>query len=244
MADDIEHLGGDVLLGREVTRIEERGSRRVLGTREGEEVDTALVVACAGLQADRVAALTGTSSRDYRIAPFRGGFFSLAPDARPLVKGMIYPVPDPSFPFLGVHFTRRIDGEVWAGPNAVPALAREGYERMNLNVRDTRDLLGYRGTWRLALRYARTGAGEIWRDAVKTAAVREMQRYLPELEGRHVLRGRAGMRAQVVTKEGSLVDDFLIERDSAAVHVVNAPSPAATASLAIADWIVRDLVDA
>ena len=242
IADDIEQAGGDVLLGREVTRIEERGPRRVLRTRSGEEVDTALVVACAGLQADRVAALTGTSSRDYRIAPFRGGFYTLAPEARRLVKGMIYPVPDPSFPFLGVHFTRRIDGEVWAGPNAVPALAREGYGRTSVDLRDARDLLGYRGMWRLALRYSRTGAGEIWRDAVKAAAVRQMRRYLPELEARHVSHGRAGMRAQVVTKEGSLVDDFLIERDGAVAHVVNAPSPAATASLAIGEWIVRDLV--
>ena len=206
-------------------------------------MDTALVVACAGLQADRVAALTGTSSRDYRIAPFRGGFYTLAPEARRLVKGLIYPVPDPSFPFLGVHFTRRIDGEVWAGPNAVPALAREGYARTSINLRDARDLLGYRGMWRLALRYSRTGAGEIWRDVVKAAAVRQM-RALPAGARRLATSrtGEPGMRAQVVTTEGSLVDDFLIERDGAAVHVVNAPSPAATASLAIGEWIVRDLV--
>src|SRR5262249_37912484 len=227
---------------REVTWIGQRGSRRVLETRRGDQVDAAMVVACAGVQADRVAALTATASRDYRIAPFRGGFFSLAPEARRLVKGLIYPVPDPSFPFLGVHFTRRIDGEVWAGPNAVPALAREGYSRTSVNLRDARDLLGYRGMWRLALRYARTGAGEIWRDAVKAAAVRQMRRDLPELEERHVLRGSAGIRAQVVTNEGSLVDDFLVERDGGVVHVVNAPSPAATASLAIGDLIAEDLV--
>lgn len=244
VADEIERAGGDVLLGRKVTGIEERGRRHIVRTCDGGEVDAAVVISCAGLQADRVAALTGSSLRDYRIAPFRGGFYTLAPEARPLVKGLIYPVPDPSFPFLGVHFTRRIDGEVWAGPNAVPALAREGYKRTSVNLRDTRDLLGYRGMWRLALEYSRTGAGEIWRDAVKPAAVRRMRRYLPELEGRHVLHGPAGMRAQVVTKEGSLVDDFLIEQDGTAVHVVNAPSPAATASLAIGEWIVRGIVAA
>jgi L-2-hydroxyglutarate oxidase LhgO len=242
MANDIEQAGGEVLLRREVTRIEERGPRSVLRTNSGEEVDSALVVACAGLQADRVAALTASASREYRIAPFRGGFYTLAPEARRLVNGMIYPVPDPSFPFLGVHFTRRIDGEVWGGPNAVPALAREGYARTSVDLRDARDLLGYGGMWRLARRYARTGAGEIWRDVVKAAAVRQMQRYVPELETRHVSHGRAGMRAQVVTRKGSLVDDFLIERDGGVVHVVNAPSPAATASLAIGGRIAGDLV--
>ncbi len=244
LAADLEQEGGDVLLGREVTGIEERGSRRVLLTQSGEELDAALVVACAGLQADRVAALTAASSGAYRVAPFRGGFYTLAPEARPLVRGLIYPVPDPSFPFLGVHFTKRIDGEVWAGPNAVPALAREGYARTSVNLRDARDLLGYQGMWRLALRYSRTGAGEIWRDAVKVAAVKQMRRYVPALEARQVSHGQAGMRAQVVTREGSLVDDFLIERSGGAVHVVNAPSPAATASLAIGEWVVRDLLDA
>jgi L-2-hydroxyglutarate oxidase LhgO len=241
LADAVVQAGGDVLLGREVVGIEQRGSRRVLRTSSSHDVEADLVVACAGLQADRVAALGGASSGDYRIVPFRGSFHALAPEARPLVKGLIYPVPDPSFPFLGVHFTRRIDGEVWAGPNAVPALAREGYARTSVDLRDARDLLAYAGIWRLALRYARTGAGEIYRDAVKRAAVKQMQRYVPELEARHVSYGRSGVRAQVVTKAGSLVDDFLIERDGGVVHVVNAPSPAATASLAIGERIARDL---
>ncbi len=244
LARVVEELGGHVLLEHEVNGIDERARGRLVRTSAGEEIETAVVVACAGLQADRVTALTGSSSLEYRIAPFRGDFYTLAPEARSLVNGLIYPVPDPAFPFLGVHFTRRVDGEVWAGPNAVPALAREGYGRMSLNVRDARELLGYRGMWRLTRRYVRTGAGEIWRDAVKPAAVREMKRYLPELRGRHVAYGRAGVRAQVLRRDGSLVDDFLIERNGSAVHVVNAPSPAATASLAIGEWIAREVLAA
>ena len=169
---------------------------------------------------------------------------SLAPEAARLVSGHVYPVPDPSFPFLGVHFSPRIDGQVWAGPNAVPALAREGYGRLSLDLRDARDLLGYPGFWRLAARYYRTGAGEIWRDVVKSAAVREMQRYLPALEERHVSFGPCGIRAQVLARDGSLVDDFLMEREGAVLHVLNAPSPAATASLAIGRRIVDRLHEA
>jgi L-2-hydroxyglutarate oxidase LhgO len=240
LAEEVRRTGGAVLLGHEVTSVEERGSRRVLVTRAGHTVETAFVVACAGLQADRVAALTAPSSSEVRITPFRGSFYTLAPAARGLVNGLIYPVPDPAFPFLGVHFTRRIDGEVWAGPNAVPAFARERYRRFSVNVGDTRDLLGFPGMRRLARGYFRTGAAELWRDLVKRAAVAQMRRYLPELQSRHVSYGRSGVRAQVLRRDGTLVDDFLIEQHRSTLHVLNAPSPAATACLAIGDWIARE----
>ena len=150
-------------------------------------------------------------------------------------------MPDPSFPVLGVHFSPRIDGQVWAGPNAVPALAREGYGRLSLDLRDAIDLLGYPGFWKLAARYYRTGAGEIYRDVVKSAAVREMQRYLPALHESQVSFGPSGVRAQVLGPDGSMVDDFLMERDGDVLHVLNAPSPAATASLAIGSRIADRL---
>jgi L-2-hydroxyglutarate oxidase LhgO len=243
LAQDVEDRGGDVLFGQEIVGLEVHGSHCALQSRDRTLTST-LVIGCAGLQADRVASLTGGARTDYKVVPFRGDFYALAREARPLVNGLIYPVPDPAFPFLGVHFTRRIDGEVWAGPNAVPAFAREGYGRASVNLRDAGALLGYPGTWRLARRYARTGLREIWRDTVKLAAVREMRRYLPALRGRDVSYARPGVRAQVLKTDGSLVDDFLIERTGAVLHVVNAPSPAATASLAIGDWIVREATGA
>lgn len=240
-ARDVEERGGEILLGRDVTDIRPLARGHVITTAAGDQVRTRRIVACAGVQSDRVGRLTGRRSAEHRIAPFRGDFFVLAPEAAALVRGLIYPVPDPAFPFLGVHFTRRIDGEVWAGPNAVPALAREGYGRFSLNARDARDFLGYSGLWRLARKYYRTGAGEIWRDLVKRAAVREMRRYLPELEPRHVSFGPSGIRAQVLARDGTLVDDFLLERDGEVLHVLNAPSPAATASLAIGRRIAEQL---
>lgn len=243
-AADIERRGGTLRFGREVIGIERRGGEQVVSTRAGEQLVARRVVACAGLQSDRVAQLTSQGlGEGRRVVPFRGDYFVLAPEAARLVRGHVYPVPDPSFPFLGVHFSPRIDGQVWAGPNAVPALAREGYGRLSVDLRDARDLLGYPGFWRLAARYYRTGAGEIWRDVIKSAAVRELQRYLPELEERHVSFGPCGIRAQVLAHDGSLVDDFLMERAGDVLHVLNAPSPAATASLAIGRRIA-DRLDA
>src|SRR5207247_98816 len=152
-------------------------------------------VACAGLQADRVAAMTADPAPE-RIIPFRGDYYTLLPEARDLVRGLIYPVPDPRFPFLGVHFTRRIDGEVWAGPNAVLAFAMEGYRRRDISVRDLAGVLAYRGFIRLALRYWRTGLAEFWRDLSKRAFVGELRRYLPKLRADQVTFGPSGVRAQ------------------------------------------------
>lgn len=215
LADDVRRRGGEIRLGEEVTDLRALAARRV--------------VTCAGLRSDRLAALTGASR--HRISPFRGDFFVLSERAAALVGGCIYPVPDPRFPFLGVHFTRRIDGAVWAGPNAVPVLGRR------IVARPMR---------RLARRHWRTGAGELWRAVNPRAALAGMRRYLPDLELSDLRRGPSGVRAQVVDEEGRLVDDFVFERawDGAVLHVVNAPSPAATAALAIAAHVVDQLTGA
>jgi L-2-hydroxyglutarate oxidase len=233
IADEVRARGGEMLTGRRVTRIEPRPDALVLSTPAGEIV-AGSVVACAGLWADRVAALTGETGRDApRIVPFRGDYYTLAPEARSLVRGLIYPVPDPQFPFLGVHFTRRIDGEVWAGPNAVLAFARNGYRRRDLSIRDLAGTLLFPGFLRLAGRYLRTGLAEMWRDVSKRAFVRELQRYVPDLRSDQLRFGPSGVRAQALRRDGTLVDDFDLAGSGRVLHVRNAPSPAATASLAI-----------
>ncbi len=196
------------------------------------ELAAGRVIACAGLWADRVAGMTGTGGTE-RIIPFRGDYYSLTPDARALVRGLIYPVPDPRFPFLGVHFTRRIDGEVWAGPNAVLAFALTGYRRRDVNLRDLARIATSRGFLRLAARYWRTGASEMWRDWSKSAFLAELQRFVPALQADQITFGPSGIRAQAVDLDGTMVDDFRFRGTDRILHVVNAPSPAATASLAI-----------
>jgi len=230
-AREVRGLGGTIETGRAVTAMEQRDSEVVLSTTQGPLV-ASHVVACAGLQADRVAAMTADPAPE-RIIPFRGDYYTLLPEARDLVRGLIYPVPDPRFPFLGVHFTRRIDGEVWAGPNAVLAFAMEGYRRRDISVRDLAGVLAYRGFIRLALRYWRTGLAEFWRDLSKRAFVGELRRYLPELRADQVTFGPSGVRAQGLDPDGTLVDDFRLGGSDRVLHVRNAPSPAATASLAI-----------
>jgi L-2-hydroxyglutarate oxidase len=227
-AEAVREAGGSIHLGSAVRRIETGRVHTGSGT-----VAARLVVGCAGLQSDRVAALGGAGSRDLRIVPFRGDYYTFRPEARDLVKGLVYPVPDPAFPFLGVHFTRGIDGGLTAGPNAVPAAAREGYRRAALDLRDLRDVLGFPGFWRLARSYLRTGTVEIWRDLVKSAYVAEMRRYVPAVTAADVTFGPSGVRAQCLSRAGSLVDDFVIEETETGIYVLNAPSPAATASIAI-----------
>jgi L-2-hydroxyglutarate oxidase LhgO len=228
----IRTLGGEVVVGASVSAISPRRDHVEVSWPSGS-VRTGFVVTCGGVQSDRLAALTGSESSEYRIVPFRGDYFTFAPRARSLVRGLVYPVPDPSFPFLGVHFTPRMDGEVWAGPNAVPSFAREGYRRIAFNARDTWDVVSFRGFGRLAMRYARMGALEIWRDVDKRAAVRTMRRYLPELKLEDVRFGPCGIRAQCMKNDGTLVDDFLFAEADRTLHLLNAPSPGATASLAI-----------
>ncbi len=190
------------------------------------------MVTCAGLHADRVAAMTGDAS-GIRIVPFRGDYAVLRPEARRFCRALIYPVPDPRFPFLGVHLTRRIDGEVWAGPNAVLAYGREGYRRRDVDVRDLATMLGDRGFLRLAGRHWRTGAVEMARDLSLRLFLRSLRRYTPDLRLADLAWGPSGIRAQAVRRNGTLVEDFAITGGEHVLHVQNAPSPAATASLAI-----------
>jgi L-2-hydroxyglutarate oxidase LhgO len=245
-ARHVRERGGEIVVAHEVTNIVQRGGDTILTTRTssgagsaGPEIQASRVITCAGLQADRVSHF-GHGECEVRILPFRGDYYLLRPEKRSMVKGLIYPVPDPRFPFLGVHFTIRPDGEVWAGPNAVLAFAREGYGRWDVSQADLWDALGYGGFWRMAAKYWRTGLAQMYRDYSKRAYVKELQRYLPELESRDVLPGPSGVRAQAVAPDGRLVDDFLIHVGERVIHVLNAPSPAATSSLVVARMIADE----
>jgi L-2-hydroxyglutarate oxidase LhgO len=232
LADEIRGRGAEIVTAWPVSGVAPSGSEVVVTGPGGEERVAAFVVVCAGLQADRLARLTGDDD-DPRIVPFRGDYYTLSPSATGLVRGLIYPVPDPRFPFLGVHFTKRIDGAVWAGPNAVLAFAREGYRRRDVRLRDLASTLAYPGFQRLAVRYLRTGLGEMWRDWWKPAFVRELQRYVPKITADQLQFGPSGVRAQALARDGTLVDDFSLGGRGRVLHVRNAPSPAATSSLAI-----------
>jgi L-2-hydroxyglutarate oxidase LhgO len=237
IASELRASGVEILLEREVCGIRPEAHGLTIETSRGP-VATRQVVACAGLQCDRVASFSGPVD-GLRIIPFRGDYYRLRPDARSLVRSMIYPVPDPRYPFLGVHVTRRIDGDVWAGPNAVLALARERYGRTGFVLRDTADLAAWPGLWHVVRRHWRTGLSELWRDWVREVYARDLSRYVPEIRGHHLLPGPSGIRAQAVARDGSFVEDFAIAQEGAALHVMNAPSPAATSSFAIA----REIVD-
>jgi L-2-hydroxyglutarate oxidase len=190
------------------------------------------LINCAGLQCDRIARLCGVEPR-LQIIPFRGEYYELAPEGQHLVRNLVYPVPDPRFPFLGVHFTRMVHGGVEAGPNAVLAWKREGYRHRDVSVRDLVQMATYRGFWRMVAKYWRTGVGELYRSLSKGAFLRALQRLLPELQAQDIHRAGAGVRAQAVDPDGKLVDDFRILQAARMVHVLNAPSPAATASISI-----------
>jgi len=231
MADLIQQRGGRILTGARVTAVRRQGSGLTLDTAQGA-VDARYLVNCGGLHSDRAAALMGVTP-EVRIIPFRGEYYMLRPERRSLVRGLIYPVPDPEFPFLGVHFTRTIHGDVEAGPNAVLAFAREGYSLGTVRPGEFLGTLGYSGFWHMARKFWRVGAYEMYRSASKAAFVRSLQKLVPEIARGDLERGGAGVRAQAVAPDGSLVDDFKISVTPGAVHVVNAPSPAATASLAI-----------
>jgi (S)-2-hydroxyglutarate dehydrogenase len=224
--------GGQVLCGHGVRALTRTPGGWAVET-DGGQLRARSVVACGGLQADRIAAMTGQGGGEYRIVPFRGDYYTFRPEAADLVAGLVYPVPDPAFPFLGVHFTRGVDGTLHAGPNAVPALAREGYGRLSVNGRDVLDSLRFPGLRKLARNYAGTGALEIWRDVVKPAYLAEMRRYIPQIKSSDIKFGPSGIRAQCLSRSGALVDDFLIEEGDGIIHVLNAPSPAATASIVI-----------
>lgn len=230
LIDDIVEQGGEVRWGQEVSAVGHAGETGVVSMNDGTSVTGTRVIVCAGVQSDRLA----PDGSDVRIVPFRGGYVDLTPEGAALVGSMIYPVPDPRFPFLGVHLTRHIDDTVSAGPNAILHLSRERHERYAFDSHDAADILRFAGAWRLAAKYWLPGVREVLFDLSRRLYLRRLQRYVPELEPRHLTERRhVGIRAQAVNRKGSLVDDFSIVRAGPVVHVLNAPSPAATASLAI-----------
>ena len=230
--------GAQVRTNAQVVAIREDREAVVVELLGGQTLRTRVLVNCAGLQSDRIASMAGVDP-PAKILPFRGEYFELTPERRGLVKHLVYPVPDPSFPFLGVHFTRGIDGGVHAGPNAVLALQREGYRTFDIDTRDLAEVLRYPGFWQLAKRHWKTGAGEYLRSMSKHAFVHRLRRLVPELQIDDLITAPAGVRAQAVLPDGSLVDDFLIVEGERSVHVLNAPSPAATASLPIGRHVAK-----
>ncbi len=239
LADGVRAAGGDVRTGVSVRSV--RTAKGVARVETADDVvEAERVAACAGLHSDRLARASGLDP-GVRILPFRGEYSEIVPGRDHLVKGLVYPVPDPALPFLGIHLTRGIDGTVHIGPNAVPALAREGYRWADVVPRDLWELTSYPGAWRLARKYDRTGAKELARSLVGRALVRSAQHMLPELRPADVRRSGTGVRAQAVSRKGQLVDDFLFLRDGRTLHVLNAPSPAATACLTIGELIAREL---
>jgi L-2-hydroxyglutarate oxidase len=233
-------MGAQVLTRAAVSSLRETGNDVVVQSAAGD-FSARFVINCAGLHSDRLVQM-GHGQSPARIVPFRGEFYSLKPEAEHLCRALIYPLPDPAFPFLGVHFTRTAWGNVECGPNAVLAFAREGYRKRDINLRDLFETLTYPGFLRLAVRYWRMGAGEMWRSYNKAAFVKALQRLMPEITADNLVSAPAGVRAQAVAPDGSMVDDFTFAETPRIIHVVNAPSPAATASLSIGQSIVEKVV--
>lgn len=231
--------GATVNFRCEVKRIRENRTAHLVETSSGE-YEAKFVINCAGLHSDRVALASGTDPK-MKIIPFRGEYYELVPERRHLVKTLIYPVPNPDFPFLGVHFTRMIDGSIHAGPNAVLAFAREGYAKTDFNWRDFMDTMTYGGFWRLARKHMGDGLMEMYRSISKAAFTRSLQQMIPEVRAADLVVCDSGIRAQALTRDGSLVDDFMFAAGRNTLHVCNAPSPAATASIEIGKEIVRQL---
>jgi len=241
LGEEIRTRGGTILLEHGVTSVRSRGASILVGTTRGA-IQARFLVSCAGLQSDRVAALSGRRGHQ-RIVPFRGSYQRLTPEGAGLIRGLLYPVPDPRLPFLGVHFTKRVDGEVWVGPSAVLALAREGSRPWQVNLRDVASTLGFGGFWRMAGRHWRTGLEEITLDLSRRAFLRACRRYLPDLRAEHLAQGPFGVRAQAVNPDGSLEDDFSLSQGPGAIHLRNAPSPGGTASLAIGRMLAEQALD-
>ena len=239
LAEQLRHRGVEICLSTRVIGIRQATDAVEVSTSD-RSFSASQLINCTGLHSDRIARLSG-QQMDEQIVPFRGEYFTLKDSATHLCRSLIYPVPDPRFPFLGVHFTRMIEGGVECGPNAVLALAREGYSWRNVNLRDLAESLSYRGFRRLAWKYWRTGLGEIWRSFSKAAFVRALQQLIPEIRSEHLISAPAGVRAQALAPTGDLVDDFLVLRHERVLNVCNAPSPAATASLNIAKHVVEQL---
>jgi len=241
MAEIIVKHGDQIHTGTRVTGLHEGPKGVVVETIAGDFAAD-YVINCAGLQSDRIAAL-GPAKPSAKILPFRGEYYKLKPEAEYLCNTLIYPIPDPAFPFLGVHFTRVISGEVECGPNAVLALAREGYRKTDLHVGDLAEMLAYPGFRKLAGKHWRMGLGEMWRSISKGAFVKALQRLMPEITEDHLEPGPAGVRAQAVAPDGSMLDDFSFKESPRIVNVINAPSPAATASISIGRSIVQRVAE-
>lgn len=240
-ADIIRQQGGEIRLGTRVISCTKTAQGFVLGTNQGD-VRCKNLINCAGLYSDRVARMCGLEP-DLHIVPFRGEYYELVPESRHLVKGLIYPVPDLNLPFLGVHYTKEVDGGVKAGPNAVLAFKREGYGWGDVSLVDMWDYLTYRGFWNMAAKFWQVGIHEMYRSLVKRSFVNALRGLIPELEMDDVRRNGSGVRAQALDPDGSLVDDFRIMEAEGMIHVLNAPSPAATASMAIGRTIAEKAVD-
>ena len=238
----VREAGGEIRCAQQVQNIVSADGQLVVETASGV-IRTQAVINCGGLQCDRIARMAGAEPT-LQIVPFRGEYYTLAPDKHGLVNNLIYPVPDPAFPFLGVHFTRTMSGEREAGPNAVLAFAREGYQWADLIPQDLWETLCFSGFRTIARKYWQTGLGEIYRSLNKAAFLRALQRLLPELQAEDLLPGGSGVRAQAISTAGALVDDFVITSSPHAIHVLNAPSPGATASLAIGQQIVKQAAQA
>ena len=241
LAVRITALGGEILLGEKIESISSSLGRQRVSTSHSS-YDSKVVVVCAGLQADRLASKMDRNL-DLRILPFRGEYFSLKPSAQKLVKNLIYPTPDPAFPFLGVHFTRMIDGSIECGPNAVLALAREGYLKTDFSIRDIWETITWPGFRHVARRHWRTGLGEYKRSIFKSAFVTALQRLVPEITKDDLVPAAAGIRAQACSRDGGLLDDFEIRTIGSTVHICNAPSPAATASLSIGQHVALQVAE-
>jgi L-2-hydroxyglutarate oxidase LhgO len=242
LAADLRAAGGQVRTGAAVARIDastiQAGSSVRLELAGGETLTADRAIVCAGLQSDRLARASGQPAEP-RIVPFRGEYWQLRGEPAQLVKGLIYPVPDPSLPFLGVHLTRRLNGSVWLGPSAILSASREGYRRAQIDLRDLGDTLAWPGAWRMFARHWRAGLSELEHAASKRAFVAEVRRYVPAVAAADVVRAPAGIRAQAVDRDGSLVDDFRLSLGGGVAWVRNAPSPGATSSLAIAEELVE-----
>jgi (S)-2-hydroxyglutarate dehydrogenase len=239
LAEIIQAAGEQIFTGVKATGINVRSGEIIVETTAGEFFPR-FIINCAGLYSDRVAAMQ-TNFIPARIIPFRGEYYRLKPEAEKFCRNLIYPVPDPRFPFLGVHFTRKLSGEVKCGPNAVLALAREGYRKSEVNVRDLWESLTYPGFAKVAARYWRLGLGEIWRSVSKAALVTALQRLIPEVAADHLTPYPAGIRAQAVALDGHILDDFAFSESPRIVNVINAPSPGATASLSIGTAVIEKL---
>jgi L-2-hydroxyglutarate oxidase len=236
MAEEFRRLGGETRLNSEVTDIRETDSDVTVTLRDGSEIGGAFLIACGGLMADRLATMQGIDI-DFQVVPYRGEYYQLPPAKNNIVKHLVYPVPNPELPFLGIHLTRMIDGSVTVGPNALQGWKREGYGRVNFSLKDSLAMILFPGFWRVLSKNFKTGVREIWNSLSKRAYLKQIHKYCPSIDIDDLLPYRTGVRAMAVKRDGQLVDDFLILRSRRSLHVCNAPSPAATSAIPIGAYI-------